>query len=131
VEDPRRRLDTQAFGDGVQDLGDADLRCFETVERSVPACRKLRMASLAVEILDGIMLAVVAIPDEGVEGGVRNGAIVTFWVGTGLAARVYRLFTTAWALSLGLRHDNPSRCRRRCAGRSSTVRTVVWRAGPQ
>ena len=63
VQDPRRRVGTQAFGDGVQNLGDAGLRCFETVERSVPACRKLpgtarqgrcTMASLAVEILDGI-----------------------------------------------------------------------------
>jgi len=45
-------------------------------------------AGLAVEILDRVLSAVMAIPDEGMDSRVGNLAIVTVRVGAGLTARV-------------------------------------------
>ncbi len=41
LEDARSGLSAQAFGQGLQDLGDAGLMCCETVHGGVPARRKL------------------------------------------------------------------------------------------
>ena len=121
MEDTCGGLSAQAFGNSMQDLGNAGRGRFEAVECRVPACRELMVAGLAVEILDGVVLSMVAVADEGVNGRVGNVVVITDGVGTGLAAGVNVLLATARALSLGIRHDDPSRCCRWGAGRGSAV----------
>jgi len=88
------------------------------------------MASLAVEILDWIMKAVMAIADEGMDGWVSYLAIVTVGVGTSLATGINVLLAAPRALSLRIGHNRPI-WRLRCCGRVSTGPTLVRRAGPQ
>ncbi len=81
LEDPSRGLGTEAFSDGVQDLGGLSCRRPRTVKCGVPSSRKLPSAGLAVEIPDRIMAAVVAVTDEGMDGRVSDLAIVTVGLG--------------------------------------------------
>ncbi len=46
------------------------------------------MASLAIEILDRIKPAMVAVTDQGVNGGVRIVVVATIRIGTNIACRV-------------------------------------------
>jgi len=46
------------------------------------------LAGLAVEILDGIMTAMVSVTDPGVNGGVRVVVITTIRIGADIAGRV-------------------------------------------
>ncbi len=49
-------------------MGNAGLRGFEAVQGGMPAGCELAMTSLAIEILDRIMNAVVTIANQGMEG---------------------------------------------------------------
>src|SRR5512137_727479 len=105
LKDPGRSLDAKPFSDGVQDLGDLGGRCFETVEGGIPPGGELLVASLAVEILNGVVASVVPIADEGVDGGVGDLVIVAVGIWAGLAMGIDRLPATSSALALGVRHD--------------------------
>lgn len=89
----------------MQDLGDLGGRCFETVEGGVAPGGELLVASLAVEILNGVVASVVPIADEGVDGGVGDLVLVAVGIWAGLAMGIDRLPATSSALALGVRHD--------------------------
>jgi hypothetical protein len=46
------------------------------------------VAGLAVQILNGVVLPVVAVADKRMDGGVGDAVIVTVGIGAGLAMRV-------------------------------------------
>jgi hypothetical protein len=60
---------------------------------------------LAEEILDWVMLAMVAVTDQRVNGAVGDLVIVTGGIRTSLATRVNGFFATSPALPLCVRDD--------------------------
>jgi len=61
LEDASGCLRTEAFGDGVQHLGDLYGWGLEAVERGVAPGRDLAVAGLTIQVLDRVMPAVVAV----------------------------------------------------------------------
>jgi hypothetical protein len=100
VEDAARRLDAEAFGNGVQDLSDPGGWGADPVEVSVTSSREFAQAGLAVEILDGILPTVVSVTDQSMDSRISNVAIVAVGVGAGLAARVDRFLAERPAVAV-------------------------------
>ncbi len=88
LEDAGCRLGTQAFGNSVQDLGDAGRGCFQTIERGVASSSEFTLTGLTVEILDGLVSAVVPVPDEGMDCGIGVIKVATIRIWTGETSRV-------------------------------------------
>jgi hypothetical protein len=86
------------------------------------------VAGLAVEILDGLCLPMVAIADEGVHRWVCDLVIVTRGIGTSLTARVDRFLATTVALLLPGWHHGSGHDYGRCEGCGPTVLAIVQRA---
>jgi hypothetical protein len=131
LKDPSCGLDAKPFSDGVQDQGYLGGRCFETVERGVPPGGELLVAGLAVEILNAVVAPMVALANQGVDGGVADLVIVAIGIRAGLAIGIDRLPATSSALALGVRHDGSGGGGQRGRLCISALRTVVWRSGPQ
>lgn len=81
VKDAGGGLEAEAFGDGMQDLGDCGGQGLETVEWGVPARCEFMMAGLTIEVLDRIPVSVVPVADPGVKLWVGIIEVLTIGVG--------------------------------------------------
>jgi hypothetical protein len=59
LEDARRGLVTEAFGDGMQDLRDAGRSSFQVIEGRVASRREFAPTGLTVKILDRVVSTVM------------------------------------------------------------------------
>ena len=131
VKDAGGGLEAEAFGDGMQDLGDCGGQGIETVECGVPARCEFMMAGLTIEVLDRITATVVPVADQGMNLRIMVIEVPTIGVGAGIARGIDRLLAPSRALEPCL--GDYSLVRSGCGrGRGrSTLRTVVGRAGSQ
>ena len=88
LEDTGRGWGTQAFGNNVQDLGDAGRGCFQTIERGVASSSESALTGLTVKILDGVVSAVVPVADEGMDRGIGVIKVATTRIWTSETRRV-------------------------------------------
>lgn len=83
-EDPHGSTDTQAFGQGAQDFTHATGGSFEAVQDRAIADAELRLAGLALEILNVFMAAVATTTDKGMDLIIGNAKIEAVGVWTGV-----------------------------------------------
>jgi hypothetical protein len=100
--------EAEAFGDGMEDLGNTPGWRLQTIEWGIPAGRDLSFTGLAEEILDRLVAAVIAVADQGVDGRVGDPEVPAIRVGTGVPPGVDGFLAAAGAFALGIR-DNGCR----------------------
>jgi len=88
LEDAGRGLGTQAFGNSVQDLGDAGRGCFQVIEWGVASSSEFTLTGLTEKILDGVVSAVVSVADEGMDRGISVIEVATTRMWTSETSRV-------------------------------------------
>jgi hypothetical protein len=86
----------------MQGLGYADRGCLQSIERGVPAGGEFTLTSLAEEILNGLVPAMMAVTDQGMDGRVRDPDVIAIGVGTGVTLGVECLLAAGRAFALGI-----------------------------
>ena len=133
AEDPFGGGSIQPFGECREHYGDLLRGSFQPVEGSIAPGSEGGVAGETSECLDVLGLAVLAIPDEGVELSVGVSEVPALRVGTGEAVGVHALgcSSPAFHLAPGLHRSSrwPS-CRRGWGG-ETTGGAIVWAARPK
>ncbi len=90
----------QPFGQGREHQGDSNGRGLEAIKRCVAAHRELALTVLTEQDSDGLVLAVLAVTDQGMVLAIGIVVIKTIWIGAGKAVGIDALGCTAPALDL-------------------------------
>jgi hypothetical protein len=87
-EDAGGGAEAETLGDGMQGLGNTSGRRLQTIKWGIPAGRELTFTGLAIEITDGLVSAVTAVADQGMDGRVRVQEVVAIRMRTGITLSV-------------------------------------------
>ncbi len=100
---PGCAAETEAFGDGMECLGDALGRRFESIEWSVSSGGDLSFAGLAEKIPDRLVATMVAVGNQGMHGRIRDPEVLAIGVRTGVTLSVGGFLAAARAFALAIR----------------------------
>ena len=123
----------EPFSQCRQDHGDLLGRGFQTIQRGVAPGSERDTAGLTAKGLDALGAAMLAIPDESMDGGVCDPKVWALWVRTGKALRVYvfRDSPPAFDLAPGAYRSRNWPCPLEGRRGETTSWAIVWAAGLQ
>ena len=130
LEDSRRGLVTEAFGDGVQDLGDAGWKSFQVIEGCMASRREFTSTGLTIKILDWFVSTVMPVADQGMDSGVGIVEVTATLVRAGKTSCADGFLATSRTLYLTIRNQRDDGGWRRRSGRYSAQGAVVWSVRP-
>ena len=128
AEDAFSRGRVQPFGQRREDQSNLMGRGFQAIQGRVASSTEGGAARLTPKRLNPLGLAMLAIPDEGVELSVDVPEVGALPVGTGEAFGIYPFGGSPPAFDLAPRTQRRWPCRRRGSGGATTGGAIIWGA---